>query len=172
MKKLCMVALAAISLGQCYTANALDASLSVGHTGQSAMVYRLALQSNWDQHWAESSVGHITGYWDTGFTHWQADHGENNNSLSFAPVFRYQFNGGDYIKPFIDVGIGVSAFQHLEVEDQKFGTSFNFEDRIGAGLHFGNGQEVALRVIHYSNGGIREPNEGVEAYSLDYRIPL
>lgn len=171
MKKLCMAALAVMSLGQCYTANALDASVSVGHTGQTAMVYRLSVQSNWDKTWVDTSIGHITGYWDAGVTHWDADKGESNNSLSFAPVFRYEF-GGKYIKPFIDVGIGVSVFEHLNVEDKKFGTAFNFEDRLGAGLRFGNGQEVALRVTHYSNGGIREPNGGVEAYSLNYRIPL
>lgn len=171
MKKFCMAALAAVSLGQCYTAQALDASISVGHTGQTSMVYRLSLQSNWDKSWLESSVGHVTGYWDAGLTHWEGDKDASNNTLSFAPVFRYEF-GGDYIKPFIDAGIGVSVFQHLEVEDKHLGTAFNFEDRIGAGLHFGNGQEVSLRVTHYSNAGIKEPNDGIESYSLNYRIPL
>ena len=171
MKKFCMAALATITLGQCYTAQALDASLSVGHTGESTMVYRLSLQSAWDARWYETSVGHITGYWDTGLTHWAGDKEASNNSFSFAPVFRYEFSG-ESVTPFIDAGIGVAVFQRTEVEGNKLGSAFNFEYRLGAGLKFANGQEVAVRVIHYSNAGIKEPNDGIEAYSLNYRVPL
>jgi lipid A 3-O-deacylase len=170
-RKISMLALAVVSLGQSYNAHALDASMSVGHTGQTTIVYRLSLQSKWDESWLESSIGHVTGYWDTGLTHWVGDRKASNNTLSFAPVFRYEFSG-DFIKPFIDAGIGVSAFQRLEVENKQLGTAFNFEDRIGAGLHFGNGQEVSLRVIHYSNAGIKDPNDGIESYSLNYLYPL
>ena len=37
------------------------------------------------------------------------------------------------------------------------------------GLRFSN-QEVGIRAIHYSNAGIKQPNDGVEAYSLHYRV--
>jgi len=166
-----MAALAAVTLGQCYTAQALDASISVGHTGETTMVYRLGLQSNWDASWYQTSVGRITGYWDGALTHWEGDKSASNNTVSFAPVFVYEF-AGDSVKPFVEAGIGVSIFQHDEVEDNKMGTAFNFEDRLGFGLRFGHGQEVAVRAIHYSNGGIKEPNDGIEAYSLNYRFPL
>ncbi|QKZ03096.1 acyloxyacyl hydrolase [Pseudomonas eucalypticola] len=173
MKKLVgLVALAALTFGQSMAAHALDGSVSVGTTGDGGMVYRLGLQSDWDKSWLQSSTGRLTGYWDGGYTYWgSSSHGPSNNTLSFAPVFRYEFDGGS-VKPFVEAGIGVAFFSSLEVGDNKLGTSFNFEDRVGFGLRFAGNQEVSVRGIHYSNGGIREPNDGIEAYSLNYRMPL
>ncbi|HIE1930229.1 TPA: lipid A 3-O-deacylase, partial [Pseudomonas aeruginosa] len=51
-------------------------------------------------------------------------------------------------------------------------SSLNFEDRIGAGLKFANGQSVGIRAIHYSNAGLKQPNDGIESYSLFYKIPI
>lgn len=45
---------------------------------------------------------------------------------------------------------------------------FNFEDRLGAGLKIGETQKVGVRAIHYSNAGIKEPNDGIESFSLFY----
>ncbi|MCJ0654036.1 acyloxyacyl hydrolase [Pseudomonas aeruginosa] len=58
------------------------------------------------------------------------------------------------------------------VGDQNLGSSLNFEDRIGAGLKFANGQSVGVRAIHYSNAGLKQPNDGIESYSLFYKIPI
>lgn len=76
------------------------------------------------------------------------------------------------IKPFIEAGIGVAAFSGTRVGDQNLGSSLNFEDRIGAGLKFANGQSVGVRAIHYSNAGLKQPNDGIESYSLFYKIPI
>ena len=52
--------------------------------------------------------------------------------------------------------------------DRELGSAFNFEDRLGAGLKIGDTQRVGARVIHYSNAGIKEPNDGIESFSLFY----
>lgn len=52
--------------------------------------------------------------------------------------------------------------------DQKLGASFNFENHIGVGLKIGESQRVGLRAIHYSNAGIREPDDGIESFSFFY----
>lgn len=72
----------------------------------------------------------------------------------------------------IEAGIGVAAFSGTRVGDQNLGSSLNFEDRIGAGLKFANGQSVGVRAIHYSNAGLKQPNDGIESYSLFYKIPI
>ncbi|HHW1784698.1 TPA: acyloxyacyl hydrolase, partial [Pseudomonas aeruginosa] len=41
-----------------------------------------------------------------------------------------------------------------------------------AGLKFANGQSVGVRAIHYSNAGLKQPNDGIESYSLFYKIPI
>ena len=166
-----LAVLAAIAMGQGITAQAAEVSFSAGQTGESTMVYRLGLQSAWDKSWWQTSVGHLTGYWDGAYTYWDGDKHSSNHSLSFAPVFVYEFGNGS-VKPFIEAGIGVAAFSQTQIEDNKLGSSFNFEDRIGLGLRFGGGHEVSVRAMHYSNAGIKEPNDGIEAYTLNYRMPI
>ena len=72
------------------------------------------------------------------------------------------------MQPYIEAGIGVAAFADTDLEDNDLGSSFQFEDRLGAGLRF-SGQEIGIRALHYSNAGIKQPNDGVEAYTLHYR---
>ena len=167
MKKiLSLAAAAALALGS-LSAQAVDFTAAIGQSGDSTMVYRLGAQWNWDSSWWQSSVGRLTGYWDAGYTYWEGDETSGNHSLSFSPVFVYEF-AGESVQPYIEAGIGVAAFTSTELEDNDLGSSFQFEDRIGAGLRF-SGQEVGIRALHYSNAGIKQPNDGVEAYTLHYR---
>ncbi|MOA42977.1 Lipid A deacylase PagL precursor [compost metagenome] len=76
------------------------------------------------------------------------------------------------MKPFIEAGIGLAAFNHADVAGQNLGVAFNFEDRLGFGMKFGNGQSVGIRAMHYSNAGLKQPNDGIESYSLFYSMPL
>ncbi len=167
MKKiLSLAAAAALALGS-LSAQAVDFTAAIGQSGDSTMVYRLGAQWNWDSSWWQSSVGRLTGYWDAGYTYWEGDETSGNHSLSFSPVFVYEF-AGESVQPYIEAGIGVAAFTSTELEDNDLGSSFQFEDRIGAGLRF-SGQEIGIRALHYSNAGIKQPNDGVEAYTLHYR---
>ncbi|MBC3476478.1 acyloxyacyl hydrolase [Pseudomonas taiwanensis] len=170
-KRLGVAAAAAWILGHVVTAQAADVSFSVGQTGDSTQVYRLGLQSNWDASWWQTRVGRLTGYWDGAYSYWDGDETASNHSLSFAPVFVYEF-AGESVKPYIEAGIGVALFSSTELESNELGSSFQFEDRIGVGLRFAGGHELGIRAIHYSNAGIRQPNDGVEIYSLHYRMPL
>jgi lipid A 3-O-deacylase len=167
MKKILSLAAAAALGLSSLTAQAVDFTAAIGQSGDSTMVYRLGAQWDWDKSWWQSNVGRLTGYWDAGYTYWEGDETSSNHSLSFAPVFVYEF-AGETVKPYVEAGIGVAAFANTELEDNDLGSSFQFEDRIGLGLRF-SGQEVGIRAIHYSNAGIKQPNDGVEAYTLHYR---
>lgn len=165
---LTLAALAALSLGQMAAVQAADISVDIGQSSESTMVYRLGAQFDFNRSWFDSDVGRLTGYWDAGYSYWDGDDSSSNHSLSFAPVFVYEFAGGS-VKPYIEAGIGVAAFAHTELEDKDLGSSLQFEDRLGVGLRFAD-QEVGLRALHYSNAGLKQPNDGIEAYSLHYRI--
>jgi lipid A 3-O-deacylase len=159
----------AVCCGSALSAQAADISGSVGVTGQGDMTYRLAMGVNWNTQWWQTSAGRLTGYWDAGYTYWEgANHyAAAKHSLSFAPVFVYEFGNGQ-LKPFIEAGIGVSVFSSTRVGEKDLGAAFNFEDRIGAGVKIGDTQRVGIRAIHYSNAGIKEPNDGIESYALFY----
>lgn len=149
-------------------AEATEISAAVGSTGQGDMTYRVGLGFDWNRNWLQSSLGHVTGYWDLGYTYWEGgNHDSGEHSLSFAPVFVYEFSG-KAVKPFVEIGVGVSAFSGTHVGDKDLGSSFNFEDRLGAGLKIADQHRVGVRVIHYSNAGIQQPNDGIESYSLFY----
>ena len=169
MKRLfCLAAIAAALMGQSITAQAAGVEFAVGATSDSTMTYRLGMNFDWDKSWLQSDVGRLTGYWDAGYTYWQGDDTASNHSLSLAPVFVYEF-AGETVKPYIEAGIGVAFFENTELEDNDLGSSFQFEDRIGFGVRFA-GQEVGVRALHYSNAGLKQPNDGVESYSLHYRM--
>ena len=168
MKKLCaLAAFAALSVGQVGGTQAADVTAAIGQSGDSTMVYRLGMQWDWGSSWMQSDVGRLTGYWDLGYTYWDGDETASNHSLSFAPVFVYEFTG-ENVRPYIEAGIGVALFESTEHESHDLSTSFQFEDRLGFGLRFA-GQEVGLRAIHYSNVGSKNPNDGAETYTLHYR---
>ena len=164
-----LAAVAALSAGQMAAVQAVDFTVAVGQTDESTMTYRLGAQFDFNRSWFQTSVGRLTGYWDAGYTYWEGDESTSNHSISLAPVFVYEF-AGQSVKPYVEAGIGVAAFENTEVEGNRLGSSFQFEDRIGAGLRFAGGHEVGVRAIHYSNAGIKDPNDGVESYALHYRM--
>lgn len=152
------------------TTQAATISGAVGATGQSDMTYRIGLGLDWDKTWLQSSVGHLTGYWDLGFTYWEAgEHTGARQSISFAPVFVYEFGSGNVV-PYLEAGVGIAGFSATHVGNRDLGSSFNFEDRLGVGLKIAQVHRVGVRVIHYSNAGLSEPNEGIESYSLFYSM--
>lgn len=156
-----------LALGSASLAQAAAVTGAVGATSQGDLTYRIGLSSEWDSKWFESSTGHLGGYWDAAYTYWEGGDASGAHSLSFSPVFVYEFSGFTYT-PYIEAGIGLAAFSKTEVGDQRLGSSFNFEDRIGLGLKLPDEQKVGIRAIHYSNAGIKEPNDGIESYSLFY----
>jgi lipid A 3-O-deacylase len=166
LSSLCVAAL--LGLAAVGPVQAADLAFAVGSTGESTLAYRLGLQCDFQRNFSESATGRFTGYWDTAYTYWQGDETASNHSLSLAPVFVYEF-AGETIKPYIEAGIGVAFFSDTELEDNKLGSSFQFEDRLGFGVRF-NGQEIGVRALHYSNAGLSSNNDGVENYSLHYAM--
>lgn len=151
-------------------AAAVELTAAVGRTEKSTSTVRIGLQKNFQSRWFQSDVGALTGYWDGGYTYWEGDKESNNHSLSVSPVFVYEFNG-ERVKPYVEAGIGVAAFRHTRIENRNLSTSLQFEDRLGVGLRLRN-QTLGLRAVHYSNAGLKKPNDGIEMYSLHYSLAL
>lgn len=160
--------LAVLCGGLPVVAAAADVSGAIGVTGQGDMTYRASLGLDWDKQWLQSETGHLGGYWDAGYTYWDGgDYYSAAHSLSLSPVFVYEFANLPY-QPFVEFGIGVAFFSKTDVGEHQLGSSFNFEDRIGVGMSLSETRKLGLRALHYSNGGIKTPNDGIESYSLYY----
>lgn len=149
-------------------AYALDgASLSLG-SGDGTDMVRAGLQWNWQRRWFDSGSWYLGGYWDFSVGYWH-DHGsagDNQNivDLGATPVFRFQRNVTSGVAPYVEGAIGVHLLSHTYVDaGRRFSTGFQFGDHLGVGMVFGPRQQYDLAYLfqHLSNGGIRNPNNGI-----------
>ncbi|WVM92338.1 acyloxyacyl hydrolase [Halopseudomonas pachastrellae] len=102
--------------------------------------------------------------------HWS---GLDTESVTLTPVFTLSFPGNGGVTPFIEGGIGAAVFTETNLDDRRdLGSKFQFEDRIGAGMRFTSGAELGLRYYHYSNAGIKQPNQGINKAAVYYRHPI
>ncbi|WP_426103891.1 acyloxyacyl hydrolase [Massilia sp. TSP1-1-2] len=142
------------------------ASLEYG-SGSKVALLRAGLQSHWERRWFEHNGRHIGAYWDVQLARWQGRayqnvKGQNQNITDFGltPVFRWQ---ADERKGwYLEGGIGVHWLSALVDNDANcLSTRFQFGDHAGAGYVLDNGWDLGLKVQHFSNGGIKKPNSGV-----------
>jgi len=136
----------------------------------------LVLGSTWDWSWRrDTGWGRFTGYWEVSFGRWASDAGGSSahawvTQLGITPVLRLHPGGGDR-GWYGELGIGANLLLPIyRSEDKRFSTEFNFGDHLAVGHRFGDRGEhdVALRLQHFSNAGIKEPNPGEEFLQLRY----
>jgi hypothetical protein len=88
---------------------------------------------------------------------------ENLWDFSLTPVLRIQ---GTKWPLFLDLGVGVHLLSHTRInENRQFSTRFQFGEFIGPGVRLGP-VDVSYRLEHVSNGGIKNPNDGLTYHSL------
>lgn len=152
-------------------AHALDGiTVQIGESSESTTTYRIGAQFEFGRTLWQSDGGgaQLDGYWDAGVTRWS---GLDATSLTLTPMFRMSFGASDGgVTPFVEAGIGAAYFTETNLGDQDMGSKFQFEDRLGAGLRLNGGSEVGVRYYHYSNAGIKQPNDGIDMGALYYRI--
>ncbi len=130
----------------------------------------------WDWSWyRDYAVGRLSGYWEMSFGRWGADHPTRDGSswvtqFGVTPVLRLypQAWGGRW---FVEGGIGANLLLPVyRSRDKRFSTTFNFGDHLAIGRRFGQHaqHEIALRLQHFSNAGIRSPNPGEDFLQLRY----
>jgi hypothetical protein len=143
-----------------------SASLEAGG-GRHVQMVRFAAQSDWSRQWFSSNGRHLSGYWDANIAQWRANayrnvvgQHQNITVVGLTPVFRYERD--DKRGWYAEGGIGVALMSELyNNADDRLSTAFQFADHIGAGYVFDNKWEIGAKLQHYSNGGIKSPNSGV-----------
>jgi len=56
--------------------------------------------------------------------------------------------------------------------DRKLSTAFQFGDHVGIGYVFQNNLDLGLKVQHFSNGSIKQPNQGINFGVVRVSYPL
>jgi lipid A 3-O-deacylase len=148
-----------------------SSSIEVG-AGERVQFIRLGAQSDWSQRWFSSNGHHLSGYWDANIAQWRGNDYKNVSGahqnltvIGLTPVFRYERD--DKRGLYGEGGIGVSLFSELyHNAGNRLSTAFEFADHVGVGYVMDNKWDLSARIQHYSNGGIKHPNSGVNLVVL------
>lgn len=136
-------------------------------SGEDVHQLRFASQHNLAQRWLQGNGRHLGGYLDFSLAQWRGTayrgvSGEHQNitSIGVTPVLRYQADDGKGW--YAEGGIGANLMSQVYNNGGKrLSTAFEFGDHVGVGYVFDNKWDVALKLQHFSNASIKEPNDGV-----------
>ena len=142
-------------------------SLGFGQNKLDHSVFKLGVQKEFTSNIYETESGYLSGFYDLSLIQWNYDESKIYG-LSISPVFEYYFKTKiQGIVPFINFGIGASFISKRSVDNKKFSTHFQFEDRIGMGV-LTKKYKLSVNYFHYSNADIKKPNDGMDIILLNY----
>jgi lipid A 3-O-deacylase len=124
--------------------------------------------------WWHVGGWHFALIGEANVAYWHTTEGASRNDvyeLGVTPFVRFIKDTGS-VRPYIEAGAGLRGLTHPTVSDRfTVSTAFQFTEVIGVGAQFGGHQqyEAGLRFQHISNGGIKEPNPGINFSQLYVR---
>lgn len=131
---------------------------------------------NWERR-REQRIGTVTGHWEFVLGQWRGSAEDGRSWVSqvgITPVLRL-YPAAWPAGWFVEGGIGVNIVApKYRGDGERFGTTFNFGDHLAIGARFGAAgeHEIALRIQHFSNAGIKQPNPGENFVQLRYSRAL
>lgn len=136
-------------------------------TGNKTHMARIGAQWDWDNKWLESNGSHLGAYWDLTLAQWRGskyqnrpDASQNITDIGITPVFRFQRD--NKTGAYAEGGIGAHLLSHAyDNNGRTLSTAFQFGSHLGLGYVFANTLDLGLKIQHFSNGGIKHPNNGV-----------
>ena len=159
-----------------FSANAADQSIAIDylHGEGDLSGIRLAYRPYHGQITQIDWLGEVDLYWELSINFWEfgADNQHDTNyALALSPVISAQFATivGKYPLKW-EFGMGVSLINDTIFAGKDIGSHYQFEDRLGLVLEFGDNlkKSFAVRYMHYSNGGINDKNPGMDFLNISY----
>jgi hypothetical protein len=124
---------------------------------------------------ARRSVTHGDGwrvaqFWKPRIAYWHASRGHDLWDASIAPAFRLTSRSGF----FAEAAVGAHLLSRTRIAGRELSTAFQFGEQLAAGFTFGRQREftLAARAEHISNGGIRQPNDGITTVGLELQVGM
>lgn len=150
-------------------------SMASGYGVARIVPLRLGLQKEFKKHWWTDRTWFISGYWEGSLYSLHGKRGSAPNSHkqlevgALAGVFR--FNRAERTAmgwPYVELGIGLSLLTQKEMGGRNLGMHFQFEDRFGLGVRFGENREYdfGYKAIHFSNAYLGPINNGINLHLL------
>lgn len=155
---------------------AVDSASLEFATGNKTQMVRIGTQWDWNNAWWQSNNMHIGGYWDLTLAQWRgtryqgrSDATQNITDIGITPVFRLQQDSKTGL--YAEAGVGAHLLSHAyNNNNRSLSTAFQFGSQLGVGYIFSNKLDIGLKVQHFSNAGIKHPNNGVNFAVLSAKL--
>lgn len=125
--------------------------------------------------WSATQGGALSFYADFFLSLWRAPQPSgigNHNYTQIGAIANWRWRFAEGQSPwFVEAGIGGTLMDQLyRTPSREFTTAFQFTEQIGVGRNFGaqGEHELSLRLQHFSNAGIKEPNPGENFVRVRY----
>jgi lipid A 3-O-deacylase len=167
------IAYATLLLGSSRLAAAEQFGVQVAGGLGDRHVKKLDLGLVWDPNltWWQIGDWHLALIGEAHVAWWHTDEGnvhENIGEIGVTPILRF-IKGSGSIRPFVEAGAGVRLLSSPKISSTfTLSTAFQFANMAGVGVRFGGHQQyqAGYRFQHVSNGGIKEPNPGINFHQL------
>ncbi|VCU72131.1 Lipid A deacylase PagL precursor [Pigmentiphaga humi] len=108
---------------------------------------------------------------ELGASYWWASnalpgYAKNMWQLNAIPMFRWWPTERLYV----EAGIGATLVSEKRFHDKDISSTFQFGDHIGAGFKISNNTRLGVRVSHFSNGGLKGKNQGLNQLQLNFAM--
>ena len=150
-------------------------SVASGYGAAHIVPLRLGLQREFEKQWRTESTWPITGYWEGSLYSMHGKKGTLPNSHkqlnagALAAVVRFNRALCTTVGwPYVELGIGLSLLTQKEIGGRNLGMHFQFEDRFGIGVRFGENREYdfGYKAVHFSNAYLGSVNHGINLHLL------
>jgi len=150
-------------------------SVGSGYGVAEIVPIRLGVQKEFEKKWLSPEHWPIEGYWEASVYSLNGRAGSNPSSNhrltagALAGVFRFlrekQLMQG---WPYFEIGIGASYLSKKEIGGKNLGIHFQFEDRVGVGLRFGEKRQydIGYKFFHFSNAYLGRCNHGLNLHMI------
>lgn len=148
-------------------------AFSSGEGIRNIIPYRFSLSWDTGPIWPKCALWGLNVIWENSFAYWD---GPSRPELEGRPTDLYAATTGPMLRwqrqvpsspfnvtPYIELGVGLSWLSETQIQGRILSLHFQFEDKIGVGMRFGENQryDISVRAYHYSNASIKRPNSGV-----------
>lgn len=93
---------------------------------------------------------------------------------SVMAELRYWLSSEAPVRPFAEAGLGLHLLSNVRIAERQLGVAFDFGTQVAVGAVFGDygRYELAAFAHHASNGGIKDPNDGINYFGVRFRVAL
>jgi lipid A 3-O-deacylase len=154
--------------------DSVSVSLGKDNDSNKTNAIQFSVQNKWNRTWFNEGAWFVGGYWDASLAYLKSDinHDGSLFDLSLTPFLRLQRDAqlSSGVTPFSQIGLGGHLLSDTEIGNQDLATRFQFGPQLGVGLGFGEkgNYELAYHYQYLTNGGIKQPNDGLRMHLLSF----